>query len=117
MVDIFLKFKEGGVMVSKKELVLRLFGVKKLTECLLDSGFAVAKRKDTGYGQSVIFNKSVGNTAMFELHGRLCQIMSDSLSIPARCSDHIESIRDLAAIQSIGEHHHGLSNELNGLKL
>ena len=105
-------------MVSKKELVLRAFRGEEVDRVPVGFWFHFVSQEEKmlGLDNPVIFNKSVEGHAAYVRAARpdFVKIMSDGFfKYPSPLySDHIESIRDLAAIQSIGEHHPGLSSRL-----
>ena len=109
-------------MVSKKELVLRAFRGEEVDRVPVGFWFHFVSQEEKmlGLDNPVIFNKSVEGHAAYVRAARpdFVKIMSDGFfKYPsALYSDHIESIRDLAAIQSIGEHHPWIEQQIETVK-
>lgn len=109
-------------MVSKKELVLRAFRGEEVDRVPVGFWFHFVSQEEKmlGLDNPEIFNKSVEGHAAYVRAARpdFVKIMSDGFfKYPsALYSDHIESIRDLAAIQSIGEHHPWIEQQIEMVK-
>ena len=109
-------------MVSKKELVLRAFRGEEVDRVPVGFWFHFVSQEEKilGLDNPVIFNKSVEGHAAYVRAARpdFVKIMSDGFfKYPSPLySDHIESIRDLAAIQSIGEHHPWIEQQIEMVK-
>ena len=109
-------------MVSKKELVLRAFRGEEVDRVPVGFWFHFVSQEEKmlGLDNPVIFNKSVEGHAAYVRAAQpdFVKIMSDGFfKYPsALYSDHIESIRDLAAIQSIGEHHPWIEQQIEMVK-
>ncbi len=108
MVRYITNSKKEEVMVSKKGLVLESFSRRSDRVPVGSLAHFVSRGKDARPGQSMIFNKSVEHTAYVRAaRPDFVKIMSDGFfKYPSTLySDYVESIRDLSAIQSIGEEH------------
>ena len=109
-------------MVSKKELVLRAFRGEEVDRVPVGFWFHFVSQEEKmlGLDNPVIFNKSIEGHAAYVRAARpdFVKIMSDGFfKYPsALYSDHIESIRDLAAIQSIGEDHPWIKQQIEMVK-
>lgn len=109
-------------MVSKKELVLRAFRGEEVDRVPVGFWFHFVSQEEKmlGLDNPVIFNKSVEGHAAYVRAARpdFVKIMSDGFfKYPsALYSDHIESIRDLATIQSIGEGHPWIEQQIEMVK-
>ena len=122
MVRYITNSKKEEVMVSKKELVLRAFRGEEVDRVPVGFWFHFVSQEEKmlGLDNPEIFNKSVEGHAAYVRAARpdFVKIMSDGFfKYPsALYSDHIESIRDLAAIQSIGEHHPWIEQQIEMVK-
>ncbi|MCY7019588.1 uroporphyrinogen decarboxylase [Streptococcus sanguinis] len=122
MVRYITNSKKEEVMVSKKELVLRAFRGEEVDRVPVGFWFHFVSQEEKmlGLNNPVIFNKSVEGHAAYVRAARpdFVKIMSDGFfKYPsALYSDHVESIRDLAAIQSIGEHHPWIEQQIEMVK-
>ena len=109
-------------MVSKKELVLRAFRGEEVDRVPVGFWFHFVSQEEKmlGLDNPVIFNKSVeGHTAYVRAaRPDFVKIMSDGFfKYPSTLySDYVESIRDLSAIQSIGEEHPWIEQQIEMVK-